>query len=420
MEKSRVRERGGLTWAQYDWTSTNRFTCRLGTTHNGGPFNTCLVGTYERMEDIVSEGYHKRSRNGEVIVKPYGYFRESYTASGNGSSSQSINPSCTSPATVYNVETVDGPYGLAASGHGDKLGPFVLLSDEDISSAVLAAATKAWQDANGHDAEILQDLAESGQTLSMLKSPTTTAKNLLSSITRAKKGSKLKSLGKTSVETANNLWLQYRYGVRPLVSSLNGVVQAMGRLNTKHRWTARGKYPLERTRDVSGTKLLWNVGFNWNRRDSHRVNVRAGILLEENLTLSNNLGVDASGMLSLPWELVPYSFVADWFINVGDYIGALVPSLTKQPLASWWTVEQLFESKLTIGTSFNNSPSTYTLLRGMSGEWTGTQLYKQRYLALPRPSITLKPQALTKVLSDLRVLDSAALAFQRLGNALKG
>lgn len=37
------------------------------------------------------------------------------------------------------------------------------------------------------------------------------------------------------------------------------------------------------------------------------------------------------------WELVPFSFIIDWFTNIGDIIGALIlnPGLT--PLSSWVT-----------------------------------------------------------------------------------
>jgi len=45
------------------------------------------------------------------------------------------------------------------------------------------------------------------------------------------------------------------------------------------------------------------------------------------------------------WELIPFSFVVDWFVNFGDYIQALTPKLGIKGLSSWTTV--IKETKVT-------------------------------------------------------------------------
>jgi len=420
MDIDRTRTRGALTWKTYTFMSTNGFTCQLGENNHGGPVNITRVGTRETMVDSVTPGFRRKSKAGDVIVKPYWHFRETYTADGNHAASLSIAPSCSSPQT-FNEERIDGPYALFASGFGDKFEPPALLLQSDIDKAVLVAASQAWSDANDHDASVLQDIAEWRQTASMLGTPTKMGSRLLNSFSKGSgRASKLLRLGTSGAEVANDLWLQWRFGVRPLVSTLDGVVKALGRLDARRRWTARGKYVLRDTRLQSGSTNAWNVGWNWSTTCTDVCTIRAGILLEEHTTLANNLGVDASGMLSLPWELVPFSFVADWFTNVGKFIEGLAPFLLKTPLASWWTVSKERTSRYQVGSSWNNSPSTYTLTRSPSGVFTGNTLEKQRFLALPGPSITFRPQSISNVLHDLRAIDSAALVFQKIGSILKG
>jgi hypothetical protein len=142
--------------------------------------------------------------------------------------------------------------------------------------------------------------------------------------------------------------------------------------------------------------------------------------MQEALDLPSTLGVDGAGLLSTPWELIPFSFVADWFINVGDFLGAMVPYLSKNPIGTWYTVKrtQTRVWKITSTTAVN--PSSYTIVRPANEIRAMTLITKYRVPGLPAPSLTLKPQAIRSIINDLRIIDAMALACQQLGRALKG
>lgn len=423
MSNFRTRSRGGLTGLSTLWAATNTNCSTIGQqVVLGGPyFVEAYAGTTETTSDVVTPGFRRRSMAGEIIVNPYSSVKETYASSGTFMRWKYNAQSCSSPV-AFMEEWIDGPYSLKAATGLTKQTPTSVFTQSEIDALISVAATKAWSDANQHDANVLQDAAECRQLVKLLQSPKTTAAKIVGAAVKTRGKSIAKAAGsvvKSTADLASDLWLQYQYGIRPLVSTLDGVLDAMARYRKRHRWTARGNVSLSRTKVTSGTAAYWVANFNWQRTDVHLVQVRAGILLEEEVRLTNNLGIDASGMLSLPWELIPFSFVADWFINVGSFISSIVPFVTKSPLASWYTVEETITSTFTV-TGTGGPNGAWSLVRGASGTYTGMRRSKRRVPILPGPSIAFKPDSPLHVLQDKRAIDSAALVFQRLGKLFKG
>lgn len=120
-------------------------------------------------------------------------------------------------------------------------------------------------------------------------------------------------LQKTADELANahaDLWLNFRYNIMPnvyLAQDIYDAREAFGRIYT----TSRGKIleglsiPLKSTLMQADLKLSVMV----KRRFSH------GSAQQGFSVISNDLFVTA-------WELVPLSFVIDWFVNIGDVLSS--------------------------------------------------------------------------------------------------
>lgn len=423
MSEARVRSRGGLLGQTTIWQCINASCGSIGvTTTLGGPYTVhAVAGSTETTSDYVTPGFRRKSQAGVIINNPYSNTRETYTCSGNFFRFKYTAPSCASPL-AFMEEWINGPYSLIACTGLAKQTPTSVFTQSEIDALISVAASKAWSDANQHDANVLQDAAECRQLVKLLQSPKTTAAKIVGAAVKTRGKSIVqgaKSVGKSTIDLASDLWLQYQYGVKPLVSTLNGVVDAMARYRKVHRWTARGNQTLSRTKVTTGTTAYWVADIHWRRTDVHEVKVRAGILLQEEVKLTNNLGIDASGMLSLPWELIPFSFVADWFINVGDFISGIVPYATKTPLSAWYTIEENITSTFEV-TGTGSPNGAWSIVRAATGHFTGTRRQKRRVTKLPGPSITWKPDSPLQVLADKRALDSAALVFQRLGKVFKG
>jgi len=416
----RFRSGGGFVPVMSDWDSYDRFTCLSGKFHQA-TWTTGMTGIYRTFSDTVTPEFKRLQSKGAIFNNPMSSSQETQSCSGSFSRVRSVAESC-GATHVHNEEDITGPYAYYAQTGFTKLPPVALVTDAEIASAIGVAATRAWEQSNGHLADILVDIAEMRQTLHMFTRPTNAIQPLLRAInsTKAKNLKKLGDVGKASITSAQNMWLQYRYGIRPLVSSVTGILKALDKKPSMKRQTFRGNYSLSKVNSSPGTFDTWSTRIGYNDDVSDVVQIRAGILMEESFDLSTSLGVDGAGLLSLPWEIVPFSFVADWFINVGSFLGGIVPFLQKHPAATWYTVTRQQSRVWKITSTAAVNPASYTIVRPAQEIRTLFLVSKKRVPGIPMPSIRLKPQALKNVLGDLRFLDAAALAMQQLGRAFKG
>jgi len=413
--KPRYRVKGSFSEINSNSIEKDR-NCSFGTVISSR--NTAVQGEVLETWDVITPRFAKRSREGELITNPFRRRHEIQNTYGVFCAGKSNTNSCSSPVKQQSFD-VTGPEAywrrdLLVSDHRVK--PVPLLTSAEFADAISVASTQAWDEANQHTADVLVDIAEMRQLLRMLRDPIQSTSSLLKKIQLGKRG--VKDLtSQDAIDYANKLWLQYRFGIRPLVSTVNGVVKALGNFRKKKRITSRGKYNLKKEQLFTGNVPGGIFSFGYTEQATDEYFVRTGLVIEEITSLSQELGVDASGMLALPWELVPFSFVADWFANVNDFLGALVPYLTKDPLASWTTTTRRQTTVFTVTGS--SIVSGWTMQRYATEVRSVYLEEKIRMVGLAAPRIAWKPQGIQKVLNDLRVVDSFALLHQQFSKVFK-
>lgn len=155
---------------------------------------------------------------------------------------------------------------------------------------------------------------------------------------------------------AANVWLELQYGWKPLLSDVKNAAEALAeRLITrppvKH---VSGEWPFTYTsyHTRGGYTTLYSVqqqpGGTWSTfcnvslTKAEQCEARRGFVAKRISSQSvslNNLGL--INPLVVAWELLPLSFVADWFVNVGDCLEAL--SVTQG-----WEILDHWESRLAV------------------------------------------------------------------------
>ena len=122
---------------------------------------------------------------------------------------------------------------------------------------------------------------------------------------------------KTNV-SASNLYLEWHFGVSPMISDCQDAMKVLTDPIPKHR--IRGG-----SMEFVRINRLWldtsNPGGYEDERWATRIRYRQGAdvaITNPNLALAGQLGL--INPASLAWEIVPFSFVADWFVNVGDWL----------------------------------------------------------------------------------------------------
>ncbi len=124
-------------------------------------------------------------------------------------------------------------------------------------------------------------------------------------------------------------WLEYKYGWMPLLMDVRGSAEFFAQqvMTRKPRFTVTASDSVTQTDSfVRNNGKLGGAGADWL---SHNVLIRQGttkVKLECELSDPHYSELQQLGLtnpLLVAWELVPYSFVFDWFIQVGDYLTAL-------------------------------------------------------------------------------------------------
>lgn len=209
------------------------------------------------------------------------------------------------------------------------------------------ATRKLYKAVDGVKVNYAQFLAERKQTASLLASTATriytaaralrradlkgfaTSLSLGESWTRSQKQLWRRVERTPAHQRISNHWLEYVYGWRPLLQDCFGTAELLaeqistdpspeGELrvsaSVNSRFVLRGSVPS----GAEGGVILQN------RDDSHicSARIRAQYRLDDEArSLLNKTGI--SNPLLLAWELIPYSFVVDWFVPVGTYLESL-------------------------------------------------------------------------------------------------
>lgn len=121
-------------------------------------------------------------------------------------------------------------------------------------------------------------------------------------------------------KSAANNWLEFHFGWSPLLADIHDSCEVLNNpLNsfTVERGRAREPYVGTYSHDF-GSGIGTGTAQGWiYAQQGARVKAVTGAGLH---TL-DQLGV--INPLSLAWEVIPFSFVVDWFVNVGEFLGSL-------------------------------------------------------------------------------------------------
>lgn len=131
-----------------------------------------------------------------------------------------------------------------------------------------------------------------------------------------------------STKTAAGRWLEVRYAITPLLSDVDGLARNLAqflydnRMELMHKWATAVDVPPDKasmTLECAGrgvTSGRNQYTFTWK---SARV-VKYSVYYVYSKWLAAFHKLQLTNAPNVVWETVPYSFVFDWLVNVGDYL----------------------------------------------------------------------------------------------------
>lgn len=303
----------------------------------------------------------------------------------------------------------EGKYWRSQGNH--LLGPSILTPaglEAALGNSALAKARNIPWDA-------LTFAMEAGKTAQLLRSPlkgvTNAANSCLNEAIRLERGQKRSSRYKgkkgfgSILESFNSLWLEGRYGWRPMMYDAEDIITTFHRnMEQKVDILSRGKEDSVLDLIDESVSLFYEASTTGafevrTRRTGFKRCVASAFIKATPPAFNRSFSADP---FSTAWELVPFSFVIDWFVPVGTWLNALIPQQGQSYEASCYS--ETLESQLV---------TDVVPVGNGTWKWTGTdQRYVTTYKIYNRnPSGFPTGPGIRPNLNNLKLVDLAALAI---------
>lgn len=129
---------------------------------------------------------------------------------------------------------------------------------------------------------------------------------------------------------AANVWLEYHFGWAPLIADIGDAVNVLQSPRPSNRFFGKGSY--------TDREFFPRGSYDWtyDMTMSSRVMISSWVEVSNpNLHRANQLGLVNPAVIA--WELVPFSFVVDWFLPVGKFLDSFTDQVgynIKKPFTS--------------------------------------------------------------------------------------
>lgn len=193
-----------------------------------------------------------------------------------------------------------------------------------VSSVEKEARSRFYEATKGQKINIGQALAERAQTASLIKDIAVRVFKAYSALRKGNLASAASTIFPTSSKKLANDWLILQYGINPLISDIKGAANLLASPVDFQFDVKKGKrLQLERVLiDQAGSTTgnpphqtkVWSEGF-----------VEVTYKARFRVTSAGMRHLNQVGLTNLPalgWELLPYSFVIDWLLPIGDYLNS--------------------------------------------------------------------------------------------------
>lgn len=268
-----------------------------------------------------------------------------------------------------------------------------------LSSAEFDSLRRLIERANGGiTSNIAQDFAQFGQTTKLIAD---TAKRLVKAGVALKKGNipgavqalwsghtpRFHGKGPSFSKSFANNWLELQYGWKPLIQDVRDSMEALKRLNNASSPSVL-RVTSSATKESESSIPIMSGGSPATKIGEHKLVIRTRCHFSLRFKIDDKLKVflNQTGFtnpINLLWEILPFSFVADWFIPIGPYL---------ETLSSFDGLSFLDGSK----TLFTRG----TELSGVDGSWTASGQnfedhgrFRRQTILLDRVKLTAFPSA---------------------------
>lgn len=380
-----------------------------------------VAGKIREMTDKVTPGFRSKIKRGDIINNAFSSrsLEVILDQRAYGVRSTALGHDCS--AIRNSCPGLD----LEAVGAPSLVNAFPLRPELRSHPLLMRASLNAHKGIVPPDIQSIVALAELPKTVALLTSTASTIAKMGKAIIKRSpkkvfdsifgKTVKLAPVRKSVPEGAAKRHLEYRYGWGPLMMDLHGALQAVarGEETLSLRRTSRGfannsgdtwvddntvYYPM------GGASGGWKVSY----RLFDDIHVRGYVLYDVGLNYQRLRHFGLDSIVTTAWELLPFSFIADWFIPIGDWLESIEPKAGVHILASG-CVEHRTITRSRVVTEYVPSTDGHLYVEYPSSlvGYSDVTVEKlvERYIHLPLPTFP----SIDVKLNVTRALDAIAL-----------
>lgn len=206
-----------------------------------------------------------------------------------------------------------------------------------------------------------------------------------------------KSAAEVPLVLCPSAWLAWHFGVDPLIKDYYSLLRRLADqpkpLRVVAKKSQKGKFIYDKNGQFDN--MNWRVG----------AKLQADVLrTNENLSLWNDMGL--VNPVAIAWELVPFSFVVDWFYPIGRYISSITDLLgytVQNPQRVWRAqLEGIRAYRFPAVVKANEGTATYRAFR-MERYLDGPSMKLQRLRAPGKVSAVRGFTAISLLLGTLNL-----------------
>ena len=403
------RERVRNTWGEVQtgelvgsYSTYNGLTGILGTEQTSAPG----TDTSQYTKDMVDWKFRERQAAGEIFNNPFLSVKTEVIPAG--------------LTQFYREQTIPWSAGTATymySGQldaGSHAPDYLALPGIDMVEMTRDVVDKAVTQAYGNRSVVVMAttmaLAEGKKTIIGL----TQILYRVLDIAIAVKRLDMKFLaGQISPSELANRYMELRYAIRPLMIDAKNIMAAIHDPQSEVRATARGgQNDSVVVSDVISDRTVFTIHGLDIRADFQRtsaiiIEARAGVLCDVRPSDASIWGIDQ--IVETVWEVIPWSFILGWFVDVASLISSWTPKAGVDELASWVTTKTYLKQSVHMTNVRDIGPQPiYPIIVRWSGSNNKNSVTTHRY---PNPNRSVWP-SINISLDALKIID--------LGIILKG
>ena len=160
-------------------------------------------------------------------------------------------------------------------------------------------------------------------------------------------------------------WLELQYGWQPLLEDCYGTAELIAQKQEREFVTvSRGSSSLKRKSTWKDTQNLYPTQI-LSRTDTLSYQVRYGVYyttLDDTVKTMSQIGL--LNPATIAWELLPYSFVVDWFIPFGNYVNSWDATVGLSFKKGYVTTFLRGQHDFILTMNWTHKPSTWEVERG--------------------------------------------------------